>query len=142
MAHPTQDMGFTGSVSAVRGDVLSTWLDAGITPVLAPVCLGEDADTTYNVNGDHVAGAVASAIGATRVVFLTNVQGVLVDGVLAPTLTPVHTHELIENGTIFGGMIPKVQTALHTLESGVPNVVITDLSGLKSGGGTTFTNLS
>jgi acetylglutamate kinase len=142
MAHPTQDMGFTGSVSAVRGDVLQAWLAGGVTPVIAPVCLGADADTTYNVNADHVAGAVASAIGASRVVFLTNVQGVLVDGVLAPTLTPSRTQELIENGTIFGGMIPKVQTALHALERGVPNAVITDLSGLKSGGGTTFTNQS
>jgi acetylglutamate kinase len=136
MQHPTQDMGFTGSITAVRGVVLTELLSAGVTPVVAPVCLG--ADSALNVNADHVAGAIAASISASRVVFLTNVRGVLVNDQLAPVLTPGRTQELIADGTIFGGMIPKVQTALHALERGVSQAVITDLKGLQAGTGTIF----
>jgi acetylglutamate kinase len=137
MTHPAQDMGFTGTVTSVRGDVLLAMLEQGITPVIAPVCLGEG--TAYNVNADHVAGAIAAAVDASRLVFLTNVQGVLVNETLVPTLTPDQTRALIADGVIFGGMIPKVQTALHALETGVSRAVITNLEGLRSGTGTVFT---
>lgn len=136
MTHPVQDMGFTGQITTVRGEVLTSLLNQGITPVIAPVCLGQD--TNYNVNGDHVAGAVAAAINTNRVVFLTNVEGVLAEGKAIPMLTPEETQRLIDNGTIFGGMIPKVNTALHALKSGVKQAVITNLLGLKRGGGTIF----
>ncbi|MCA0458710.1 MAG: acetylglutamate kinase [Chloroflexi bacterium] len=131
-----QDMGFTGEVVAVRGEVVTSLLEQGITPVISPVSLGEE--TNFNVNADHVAGALATAINASRVVFLTNVEGVLVDNQVVATLTPAGTQALINNGTIFGGMIPKVKTALHALESGVQSAVITNLNGLASGGGTVF----
>jgi acetylglutamate kinase len=131
-----EDMGFTGSVTSVRGDALLDLLARGITPVLAPICLGSDSN--YNVNADHVAGAVAAAIGAGRVVFLTNVKGVLVNEQVAPVLTPEQVEALIADGTIYGGMIPKVQTALGALDEGIPEAVITDLDGLRSGGGTAF----
>ena len=111
-----QDMGFTGEVVSVRGEVVLSLLEQGITPVISPVSLGEE--TNFNVNADHVAGALATAINASRVVFLTNVDGVLVDNKVVPTLTPQGTQALIDNGTIFGGMIPKVKTALHALEIG------------------------
>jgi acetylglutamate kinase len=140
MQHPTQDMGFTGSIVSVRVDVMTSLLDQGVTPVVAPVCLG--SDSALNVNADHVAGAIAAFIGVSRVVFLTNVRGVLVNDQLASTLTPGRTQELIADGTIFGGMIPKVQTALHALERGVSQAVITNLNGLQSGTGTTFTAAS
>ena len=131
-----QDMGFTGEVVSVRGELLLGLLEQGITPVVAPVSLGDD--TSLNVNADHVAGALAAAIGASRAVFLTNVEGVLLNNQLMPTLTAEQTHKLIEDGTIFGGMIPKVQTALHALHTGVNSAVITNLKGLKSGTGTVF----
>ncbi len=137
MAHETVDMGFTGEVTAVRVDLLLSLLDMGITPVVAPICLG--ADSNFNVNGDHVAGAVAAAVEAERLVFLSNVSGVLKDGVVIETLTPEQTDALIADGTIFGGMIPKVRTALHALDADVAQAVITDLKGLRSGGGTVFT---
>lgn len=137
MHHPTQNMGYTGDVTTVRGEVLLAWLAQGITPVIAPICLGDD--TTYNVNADHVAGAVAGAIGAERVLFLTNVPGVMIDGQVLPTLTAERTESLIANGTIFGGMIPKVRTALYALANGAQRAVITDLDGLHIGGGTVFT---
>jgi acetylglutamate kinase len=139
MPHPTEDMGFTGHVTAVRGDLLLALLAEGVTPVIAPISLGPDS--AYNVNADHVAGAVAAAVSAQKVIFLTNVEGVLVDGVVAGALTPEHTQDLISAGTIFGGMIPKVQTALFTLSHGIPQTVITNLSGLATHGGTVFTRL-
>jgi acetylglutamate kinase len=115
------DMGFTGEVGAVRGDVLRGLLAEGITPVIAPICLGDDS--AYNVNADHVAGAVAAA-----------------DGAHVPALTPEQTESLIAAGTIFGGMIPKVRTALGALDHGVARATITDLAGLIAGGGTVFTH--
>ncbi len=136
MPHPTEDMGFTGRVVAVRGEVLHEWLGQGVTPVISPVCLGDG--TNYNVNADHVAGAVAGATGAARVVFLTNVAGVLVNDQLAETLTPEQAEAFIRDGTIFGGMIPKVRTALRALDDGVPEAVITHLAGLAAGTGTVF----
>lgn len=138
MPHPAEDMGFTGEVKAVRADVLQDLLEQRVTPVIAPISLG--TDSAYNVNADHVAGAVAAAVGAEKIVFLTNVEGVLVDGQVARTITQEAAQSLIADGTIFGGMIPKVQTALSVLERGVPQAVITNLNGLQTHGGTVFTH--
>jgi acetylglutamate kinase len=137
MSHPTEDMGFTGTIKQVNGAMLLDFLEQGITPVIAPICLG--ADSAYNVNADHVAGAVAGAIQANRVVFLTNVEGVLVDSKPVAKLTAEEAERLIEDGTIFGGMIPKVKTALNSLNGGVNEAVITNLHGLSTHGGTVFT---
>jgi acetylglutamate kinase len=139
MQHPSQNMAFTGRVESARGDVLAGLLAQGITPVIAPLCLGDDGPVTYNVNADHVAGAVAAAVQASHVVFLTNVEGVLNNGQVVPRLDTAGTQKLIDDGTISGGMIPKVLTALSTLENGIPHAVITNLDGLKSHGGTVFT---
>lgn len=140
MYHPTVDMGCTGEVTQVRADVLKTMLENAVTPVIAPICLGED--NNYNVNADHVAGAVAAAVGAGRVVFLTNVEGVMKDNQVLSALTMREAQALISDGTISGGMIPKVQTALMTLRAGVPHTVITNLAGLKTHGGTIFSETS
>lgn len=136
MPHPTVDMQFTGEIEAVNPAALRPLLDAGVTPVIAPVCVGEG--TNYNVNADHVAGALAAALGAARLVFLSNVPGVLADGVLVPHLGPVQTDDLIARSVITGGMIPKVRTALGALKAGVREVVITNLAGLAAGTGTAF----
>lgn len=129
-------MGFTGEVTEVRGDVLRELLAAGATPVIAPVCLGDES--SLNVNADHVAGAVAAGVGAEQVVFVTNVPGVLVNGTPVSRLTAEEADALIAEGTIFGGMIPKVRTALDVLTRGVPQAVITNLAGLRAGTGTAF----
>ena len=136
MAHDTVDMQFTGEIEAVNPAALSMLLDAGVTPVVAPVCMGQG--TNYNVNADHVAGALAAALGAAQLVFLSNVPGVLADGALVPRLTPPQTDDLIARGVITGGMIPKVRTALGALEAGVHEVTITNLAGLAAGTGTAF----
>jgi acetylglutamate kinase len=140
LMHESVDFGFTGEVTAVRVDVLLNLLDLGIVPVIAPICLGEN--NNFNVNADHVAGALAAALEAERLVFLSNVPGVLKDGQLIETLTPEQTEALIADGTIFGGMIPKVRTALHALEDDVQQAVITDVNGLRAGGGTVFSKES
>jgi acetylglutamate kinase len=137
MLHDTYNMGYTGVVTEVRGDILTNLLQQHVTPVIAPICLGDDSN--YNVNADHVAGAIASATQAERLVFLTNVEGVLQAGSVLPTLTEQEAQMLIQNGTVSGGMIPKVETALEALQSGVPRTVITNLAGLKTHGGTLFT---
>ncbi|MDX1995715.1 MAG: acetylglutamate kinase [bacterium] len=129
-------MEFTGEVVAVRGDILRDLLTQRVTPVVAPVCLGEGS--SLNVNADHVAGAIGGAVGAARVVFITNVEGVLVEGKRVDTLTVEQSESLIADGTIFGGMIPKVRTALDVLARGVSQTVITNLAGLQSGTGTVF----
>jgi acetylglutamate kinase len=136
MYHESVDMGFRGEVTAVRVDLLLNLLDMGITPVVAPICLG--AANNFNVNGDHVAGAVAAAVEAERLVFLSNVEGVLQDGQLIAALTPEQTEALIADGTIFGGMIPKVRMALGALDADVAQAVITNLDGLRTNGGTVF----
>ena len=108
-------MGFTGEVTAVRVDVLLNLLELGITPVVAPICLGESSN--FNVNADHVAGALAAAVEAERLVFLSNVPGCCKDDQVIESLTPEQTEALIADGTIFGGMIPKVRTALGALDA-------------------------
>ena len=136
MQHAQHDMGFTGSVTSVRADVLNDMLAHGVTPVISPLCLG--MDSPYNVNADQVAGAVAGALDAERLYMISNVAGVLINGELAPTLTPPQVETLIADGTIFGGMIPKVRSALDALKNGAKQAVITDLNGLKAHGGTVF----
>jgi len=136
MPHDEVDMAFTGEVKAVNTAVIHEMLAGGITPVVAPLCLGPDC--AYNVNADHVAGALAVAIKASRIVFLTNVPGVLQDGRLLEELDARQTHELVGHGIIYCGMIPKVETALQALETGVPQALVTDLAGLRQNSGTLF----
>lgn len=131
------DMGYTGSVVSVNAGVLHALLNAGFTLVLAPICAGEN--TNYNVNADHVAGAVARALPSERLTFISNVEGVLQDGRVLPALSAPQVQTLIAQGVIVGGMIPKVQMALDALNHGVPKVAITNLNGLRTHGGTVFT---
>ena len=130
------DMGYTGSIVCLRPQALTDLFALGVTPVVAPVCLGESSN--FNLNADTVAGAIAAALGADTVVFISNVAGVLVDGARAPTMTRCQAQTLIADGVISGGMIPKVKSALDVLLSGVARAQITDLAGWEAGGGTTL----
>jgi acetylglutamate kinase len=95
-----------------------------LIPVIAPVAPGRDGET-YNVNADTFAGAIAGALNASRLLFLTDVPGVLDrQGKLIKELTVAQVEELIGGGTISGGMIPKVQTCVEALSQGVEGVVI------------------
>ena len=118
------DLGFVGEPDKVDPTVLKLVLKEDIIPVVAPVAPGEDGET-YNINADTAAGAIAGSLNAKRLLFLTDVPGVLdKDGNLIKQLTVAKAHELIADGTISGGMIPKVETCIEALDRGVEGVVI------------------
>ena len=120
------DLGFVGEPDKVDMTVLEQILGRDLIPVLAPVAQGADGQT-YNVNADTFAGAIAGALGAKRLLFLTDVPGVLdKDKNLIKQLKVDDIRGLIADGTITGGMIPKVETCIYALERGVEGVVILD----------------
>jgi acetylglutamate kinase len=120
------DLGFVGEPERVDRTVLDAVLGQEIIPVLAPVAVGADG-ATYNVNADTFAGAIAGAMRAKRLLLLTDVPGVLdKNKKLLPELTVEECRRLIADGTITGGMIPKVETCIYALEQGVEGVVILD----------------
>ena len=135
--HVTADLGFVGTISQVRTGVIESLLAQGITAVLSPISLGEDGQT-YNVNADEAASAVALALNARLLDFVSNVPGVLFEGQVIPQLTPAQTEKLISDGVVNGGMIPKVRSALTAVASGVPQARIVNMAGLASAGGTVF----
>jgi acetylglutamate kinase len=120
------DLGFVGEPEHVDVTVLTTILGRELIPVLAPVALGPNG-VTYNINADTFAGAIAGALKAKRLLFLTDVPGVLDKSKqLIEELSAADVRRLIADGTITGGMIPKVETCLDALELGVEAVVIVD----------------
>ena len=120
------DLGFVGEPEKVDVTVLADLLGRDIIPVLAPIAGGADG-VTYNINADTFAGAVAGALKAKRLLFLTDVPGVLDKSKqLIADITADDARRLIADGTISGGMIPKVETSLDALERGVEGVVILD----------------
>jgi acetylglutamate kinase len=120
------DLGFVGEPARVDTTVLDQVLGRELIPVLAPVAQGLDGET-YNVNADTFAGAIAGALKAKRLLFLTDVPGVLdKNKQLIKELSVGQIRDLIADGTITGGMIPKVETCIYALEQGVEGVVILD----------------
>ena len=120
------DLGFVGEPERVDAEVLRMILNSDLIPVVAPIGVGPKAET-YNINADTVAGAVAGAIAAERLILLTDVEGVLDrEGKLISHLTVSQARALIEDGTISGGMIPKIETAVDAVEKGVHAAVILD----------------
>lgn len=120
------DLGFVGEPVAVDETVLRTLSDQGFIPVIAPIALGEDGHT-YNINADTMAGAIAGAMGASRFFLLTDVPGVLSkDKELLTDLDPGRIMALKADGTISGGMIPKVETCVAAVDAGVDAAVILD----------------
>jgi acetylglutamate kinase len=120
------DLGFVGEPDKVDTTVLEQILGRELIPVLAPVAQGANGDT-YNVNADTFAGAIAGALGAKRLLFLTDVPGVLDSNKnLIKELKVDEIRGLIADGTITGGMIPKVETCIYAIEKGVEGVVILD----------------
>jgi acetylglutamate kinase len=120
------DLGFVGEPDKVDLTVLNVVLGRELIPVLAPVCAGADG-SSFNVNADTFAGAIAGALKAKRFLLLTDVPGVLdKNKKLIEKLSAAEVRSLIADGTISGGMIPKVETCLYALEQGVEGVVILD----------------
>ncbi|HTY17855.1 MAG TPA: acetylglutamate kinase [Myxococcota bacterium] len=121
-----RDIGRVGEVTAVDADAITAVADAGFVPVIAPIGVGTDG-LTYNVNADEAAGAIAQALGAEKLILLTDVEGVLgPDGALLPELSREEARKLIAEGVIRGGMIPKVECCLAALAGGVPRAHVID----------------
>jgi acetylglutamate kinase len=120
------DLGYVGEPDKVDTTVLDTVLGRELIPVLAPVCAAADGGS-FNVNADTFAGAIAGALKAKRFLLLTDVPGVLDKSKkLIDSMSAADVRRLIADGTITGGMIPKVETCLYALERGVEGVVILD----------------
>ncbi len=120
------DLGFVGEPSRINPQILTSMEQAGMIPVIAPIGVGRDGET-YNINADTVAGAVAGALGASRLLLLTDVEGVLdKTGEVLTDLTLEEVRRLMADGTITGGMLPKVETCIAAVEQGVSAAVILD----------------
>ena len=120
------DLGFVGQPEKVNPEVLHTMMRSEIIPVIAPIGVGAEGET-FNINADTVAGAVAGAMNAERLILLTDVEGVLdSERKLIPKLTVAECRALIQQGIIKGGMIPKIETAIDAVENGVHAAVILD----------------
>lgn len=132
------ELGLVGEITAVRGTVLQSLQSHGWLPVVSPVSVDCRDHTPLNVNADHAALAIAAALAADELIFVSNVPGVLRDGVVLPRLTPTEVEAAITAGVITGGMIPKVRSAVAALAQ-VRAVRITRLADLAHGG-TQITN--
>lgn len=132
-----RDLGRVGAIVEVRAEVLHALLAQGWLPVVSPVSVDQADLQPTNVNADHVARAVAAALVADELIFVSNVPGVLLDGAVVPQLTAESSATFIASGAISGGMVPKVRAALDALAD-VASVRITNLAGLRAGTGTQF----
>lgn len=120
------DLGFVGEPEKINPQILTALEQSGMIPVIAPIGFGTNGET-YNINADTVAGAIAGALGASRLLLLTDVIGVLDrEGQLIPELTLEEQRKLRDDGTISGGMIPKIETCVEAVERGVDAAVILD----------------
>ncbi|SFG17039.1 N-acetylglutamate kinase [Novosphingobium sp. CF614] len=120
------DLGFVGEPETIDTRVIETISAAGMIPVIAPIAPGVDGET-YNINADTMAGAIAAALGAARLFLLTDVAGVLdKQGELLTDLRPADITALQRDGTISGGMIPKLETCIHAVEAGCEAAVVLD----------------
>lgn len=120
-----EDIGFVGKIVNVNVSFLQLLLNNKLMPVIAPFGVGVDG-TIYNVNADLAAAAVASALKAEKLVYLSDVEGVIANKQLVSTLTEQHARELFSEGIISGGMIPKIKSAFSTLHAGVKKVHMID----------------
>jgi len=120
------DLGFVGEPSKVDTAIIDTAVASGMIPIIAPIGAGENGDT-YNINADTMAGAIAAALGAARLFLLTDVAGVLdKDGKLLTDLRPADIANLRDDGTVSGGMIPKLETCVQAVEAGCDAAVVLD----------------
>lgn len=121
------DIGFVGEITAVNRELIDILVDKDYIPVISSIGIGPNGET-FNINADYVAGEVAAAVEAHRLIFLTDVNGVYKDfedkSSLIADMTIETAREYIDNGVISGGMIPKVNTCLDAIERGVHHVII------------------
>ena len=124
-----RELGYVGFVKKVDPTLIDTLLDADFVPVISPVGVDEEGNT-YNINADYAAAAIAGALGAQKLVFMTDVEGILRDkddpSSLIRRLSAQEAREYIKSGVIKGGMIPKTECCLEAIEKGVKSVHVLD----------------
>lgn len=120
------DIGHVGEVEAINSSVITMLLDAGYIPVVAPIGTGKDG-TSYNINADLVAGKIAGVLEAEKLILMTNVPGLLDQNQqVLSGLSAARVNNLIDEGIVHGGMLPKIRCALEAVKTGVPSVHIID----------------
>ncbi len=120
------DIGHVGEVDKINGEVVDMLMHGDFIPVIAPIGVGADGQS-YNINADLVAGKLAECLKAEKLILLTNTPGLLdKEGAVLTGLTSTRVDELIENGTIYGGMLPKIRCALDAVHTGVRSAHIID----------------
>lgn len=120
------DLGFVGEPIKVDPHIINVMISSDLIPVIAPIGVSQDGQT-YNINADTFAGKLATTMQAKRLLILTDVDGVFdANGDRIPKLSVQEAHDLIEDGTISGGMVPKVENCVHVAQNGVEAVVIID----------------
>jgi acetylglutamate kinase len=124
-----EELGFVGEISKVNTEYLELAVNANYIPVITPIGITESGEK-LNVNADYAAAEVAKALHAEQCLFVTNVDGVLIEGTIARSLSKQEVDTYIANGEISGGMIPKVHSALNAVEKGIDSVMI--VSGKKT----------
>jgi acetylglutamate kinase len=136
MWHPLGDLGQVGDIQDVDPHLIRTLLAAGIVPVISPVSFGAFDGQSYNVNADHAAAALATHLGAIKLIFVSNVPGVMIAQRVIRAITADQAEAWIAEGSIHGGMVPKVRSAVEAVHRGVAQAVITNLAGVQEGSGT------
>ena len=124
-ASETVDLGQVGRVKGINPGVLETFIGNNIIPVIAPIGIGDDGQT-FNINADSVAASIATVMKSEKLILLTNTTGVMQASTLLTGLSPRRVEELIADGVIKGGMLPKVRCAVDALQSGVHTAHIID----------------
>jgi acetylglutamate kinase len=121
------DIGHVGEVDSINTSVVDMLVHGDFIPVIAPIGIGREDGQSYNINADLVAGKLAETLGAEKLILLTNTEGLLdKDGKLLTGLTSQRVDELIADGTIHGGMLPKIRSALDAVRAGVKTAHIID----------------
>lgn len=122
-------LGYVGAITEVNTELIMMTIENGYIPVITPIAAAKDG-SKLNINGDYAAASIAKALQAERCAFVTNVEGILIDGEIVSDVTEKEVESYIADGQIYGGMVPKVMSALAAMASGVENVMI--ISGKKT----------
>ena len=122
----SEELGFVGKPNMINNEIINKALEKNLIPIISPLGLGKD-NQTFNINGDTAAGAIAKSLKSRRLLLMTNVEGVLDKNKnLISEINSADANEMINAGTISGGMIPKIKTSLDAVNNGVTGVAIVD----------------
>lgn len=119
-----EKLGLVGEITTINHEILLKLLSMNLVPVISPIAISENSNGYYNVNADSAAAAIAVAVNAEKILFVTDVSGILKDKQVIETVSQHEVQSLIQEGVITGGMIPKVSAALKCLEGGMDQVMI------------------